>query len=74
MDLAKALATAIVMMIPAFVGAAICWAILPSWFIVLCWLAFMVWLYKKIIADKLIPDLRRFIAGIKAQLRKQEKE
>ena len=74
MGLAKALATAIIMMIPAFVGAAMCWAILPSWFVVLCWLAFIVWLYKQIIAGKLIPDLKLFIAGIKIQLCEQKKE
>ena len=68
MDLTRAIATAIVMMVPAFVGAAAFWVLLPSWFTVICWLAFMAWLYKKIITGELIPDLRRLISGIKARL------
>ena len=74
MGIIKAIATAIVMMVPAFVGAAMCWAIVPSWFTVLCWLAFMAWLYKKIIAGELRSDSRRFISRIKAPLCKQKKE
>jgi len=74
MGLAKATAIAIVMMIPTLVGAAMCWTILPSWFSVLCWLAFMIWLYKKVIAGELIPDLRRFISRIKIQRHNKKME
>ena len=74
MDITKAIAIIIVMIVPAFVGAAICWAVLPSWFTVLCWLAFMIWLSKKIIAGELVADFRYLMSGIKNRFRNKEKE
>ena len=74
MDIIRIISIAIVMMVPILVGAAICWEVLPSWFTILCWIAFMVWLYKKIITGTLIPDLKCFISKIKMQLHNQISE
>lgn len=52
MDLPRKIGIAIVMIVPAFVGAGAIWAVFPNWIAVMIWLLLMIGLTGAMVTGK----------------------